>query len=99
MSGRSSSTSACRRFIVAGRVQGVAYRAWTCEQAVRLGLAGWARNLCDGSVEVVARGNPEAIERLLVALNDGPAAARVTSVDEAPMESAPDAAIRTFRIR
>ena len=99
MSGRPSSTPACRRFIVAGRVQGVAYRAWTCDQADRLRLAGWVRNLRDGCVEVVARGDSEAIERLLVALNDGPAAARVTSVDEAPIESAPDDSIRTFDIR
>ena len=44
------------RFLVAGRVQGVFYRASTQSQAQVLGLAGWARNLPDGRVEVLARG-------------------------------------------
>ena len=74
---------ACRRFIVAGRVQGVAYRAWTQAQAHRLLLSGWARNLPDGRVEVVARGDPENIEALRAALSAGSPAARVSAVEEA----------------
>lgn len=74
--------SVSRRFLVSGRVQGVAYRAWTREQARRLQLTGWVANLADGRVEVVACGEPEALELLHAMLYDGPSAARVTAVDE-----------------
>jgi acylphosphatase len=72
----------CRRFLVSGRVQGVAYRAWAREQARRLQLTGWAANLADGRVEVVASGEPEAIGLLHAKLREGPPAARVTAVEE-----------------
>lgn len=72
----------CRRFLVSGRVQGVAFRAWTREQAEALNLTGWAMNLSDGRVEVLACGEPGAIERLATMLREGPPAARVTTVDE-----------------
>ena len=75
---------ACRCFIVSGRVQGVAYRAWTREQARQLHLTGWAANLADGRVEVVACGDPEAIESLRARLYDGPPATLVTAVEEWP---------------
>nr|WP_084441013.1 acylphosphatase [Dermatophilus congolensis] len=51
-------------FFVSGHVQGVGFRWWTKSQALELGLDGFARNLCDGRVEVVAQGNREAIEEL-----------------------------------
>jgi acylphosphatase len=76
----------CRRFLVSGRVQGVAFRAWTQEQAVELNLTGWAMNLPDGRVEVLACGEAQAIERLAAMLHDGPPAARVTAVDDRPAE-------------
>ena len=76
-----------RRFLVSGRVQGVAYRAWTVDQAERLGVSGWARNLTDGRVEVVACGNRDAVEALRSALAEGPPAARVVAVDETAMEA------------
>ena len=82
----------CRRFLVSGRVQGVAYRAWTVDKAEQLGLTGWARNLADGRVEVVARGSRDAVEALRTALSDGPPAAKVRSVDEFAIESAPEPA-------
>jgi acylphosphatase len=72
----------CRRFLVSGRVQGVAFRAWTHEQAKRLHLTGWVANLADGRVEVVACGEPEVLELLRAKLHDGPPAARVTAVEE-----------------
>ena len=71
---------ACVRFCVTGRVQGVFFRASTREQAVRLGLAGHARNLPDGSVEVVASGGAGALDELERWLHQGPPAARVASV-------------------
>ena len=52
------------RFIVSGRVQGVFYRASTREQALALVLAGHARNLPDGRVEVLASGSADALDAL-----------------------------------
>ena len=68
------------RITVRGRVQGVGYRYSAVTQARRLGLAGWARNQPDGSVEMVAEGEPAAVERLIDWCRQGPSAARVTSV-------------------
>ncbi|WP_017463794.1 acylphosphatase [Dyella ginsengisoli] len=71
---------ATARFLVSGRVQGVFYRASTREQALALGLAGIARNLADGRVEVIACGAPAAIDALEQWLHCGPPAARVEQV-------------------
>jgi acylphosphatase len=54
---------------VRGRVQGVGFRWWTRARALELGLAGWARNLEDGRVEVVAQGSRDACEQLLALLS------------------------------
>jgi acylphosphatase len=85
------------RLVVRGRVQGVGFRWATVEQGRRLGLAGWARNLPDGSVEVVADGPEDAIVRLRDWCRHGPPSARVGTVEETP---APDDALAgEFRIR
>lgn len=68
------------RCTVSGRVQGVFYRAATREVALRLGLAGWARNLDDGRVEVVACGPAHGVEELKQWLHRGPPHAAVTDV-------------------
>ncbi len=68
------------RCIVSGRVQGVYYRAATAEQAQRLNVDGWVRNLADGRVEVVAAGEPEAVAALTRWLWQGPPAASVDAV-------------------
>ena len=68
------------KFIVNGRVQGVFYRASTREQASTLSLDGYAKNLPDGRVEVLASGSPEALDTLERWLRHGPAGARVESV-------------------
>ena len=72
---------AAARFIIRGKVQGVWFRASTRDVAVRLGLAGHARNLADGSVEVFAAGDAGAIARLHEWLHEGPPLARVDAVD------------------
>lgn len=69
------------RLIVRGRVQGVGFRYATVEQGRRLGLDGWARNLPDGAVEVVAAGDREAVERLVAWCRQGPPSARVATLD------------------
>lgn len=56
---------------VSGRVQGVGFRWWTRARALELGLVGWALNLDDGRVEVVAEGSRQRCEELLAAL-EGP---------------------------
>jgi len=71
----------CIRCLVSGRVQGVFFRAETQEQAERLGLGGYARNLPDGRVEVLACGDQDGLEALRAWLGDGPPAARVDRLD------------------
>ena len=66
---------------VRGRVQGVGFRFFVRREASALGLRGYARNLSDGGVEVVAEGSRVNLERLLQALHQGPSAAEVDSVD------------------
>ena len=68
------------RCLIAGRVQGVYYRAATADEGVRLALQGWVKNLADGRVEVVAAGEPSAIAALVRWLWKGPPAARVDAV-------------------
>jgi acylphosphatase len=70
----------CLHYIVAGRVQGVFYRASACEAAQRLGLTGWVRNRADGRVEAVACGDAEGLSQFAAWLRRGPAEARVTEV-------------------
>ena len=70
-----------RRCYVSGRVQGVFYRASTRQRAQELGCRGYARNLADGRVEVLAVGEPTAVHALIEWLRQGPPAARVTDVN------------------
>ncbi len=79
----------CKRYLIAGRVQGVWFRQSTLEQARRLGLRGWVRNLPDGRVEVVAAGPGERLRRLHDWLWRGPELARVDGVDERPADGEP----------
>src|SRR5438309_10511235 len=68
------------RFLVHGHVQGVGFRWWVWRQATRLGLRGLARNLRDGSVEVIAEGAESALAELERALAQGPPDAKVECV-------------------
>ena len=71
----------CKKCLVAGRVQGVFYRATAARRAQELALRGYARNLADGRVEVVACGDAEAVEIFVTWLWTGSSASKVTSVD------------------
>ncbi len=73
------------RFLVHGHVQGVGFRWWVWRQATRLGLRGLARNLRDGSVEVIAEGAESALADLERALAQGPPAAQVERVERSPV--------------
>ena len=70
----------CKQCIVYGRVQGVFYRAWTQQKAQSLNVSGRASNLTDGSVEVLACGEEEAVDALCDWLWEGPRHAEVTGV-------------------
>ena len=70
-----------RRCFVSGLVQGVFFRASTRNEAVALGLTGYARNLPDGRVEVLIVGEPNATKVLIEWLSRGPPAARVRDVE------------------
>jgi len=83
---------------VTGRVQGVFFRASTQRKACSLGIVGHARNLPDGSVEVLAVGSPGALSELRAWLGAGPPQARVTGVDCEP-EPLPDPVPRVFSTR
>lgn len=73
-----------RRYLVEGRVQGVFFRAGVKAEAMRLGLRGYARNLPDGRVEVLAAGEQPALWALAQWLQRGTPQAQVTAVTEAP---------------
>ncbi len=70
------------RLIVRGRVQGVFFRAAAADEAQGLGIRGWARNLPDGSVEIVAEGKRSSLKIFAAWAHLGPPAARVTEVEE-----------------
>ena len=71
-----------RRWIVQGRVQGVGFRWFVWREAERLGLGGFARNLRDGTVEVVSQGPDAALDRLAQALRRGPPGSRVDALEQ-----------------
>jgi acylphosphatase len=75
-----------RRFVVNGRVQGVGFRWFTKDAAMREGVTGWVRNLPDGRVEALVEGDPEAVTRLEQLLRTGPPGARVETVNTIPEE-------------
>ena len=70
---------------VAGRVQGVFFRAETRRKAVELGLNGWVRNLADGRVEFLISGSNSALEQMRSWLREGP---RLARVDDLSFENA-----------
>ncbi len=67
--------------LVQGIVQGVSFRAYTVDEARRLKVAGWVRNLPDGRVEAEAEGDRKALEALVAWCRHGPPSARVERVE------------------
>lgn len=66
--------------VVSGKVQGVAYRAYIQDSATELGLVGYVRNLSNGTVEVVAQGDPTTLKDFVEYLHEGSLMAKVESV-------------------
>lgn len=71
------------RWLIAGRVQGVGYRAWMVQQAQLLGIRGWVRNRVDGRVEAAVIGAADTLARLRHACRQGPSGAQVTEIEVA----------------
>lgn len=71
-----------RRLVIQGRVQGVFFRDTLRTLAERNGVAGWARNTPEGTVETVLEGDEDAVARLCAFARKGPEGARVEHVDE-----------------
>jgi acylphosphatase len=83
--------------LVTGLVQGVGFRWFVRETGRRLDLAGWVANRPEGSVEVMAEGEPAAIAALRAAVREGPGGARVESLDDLPDDE--EALSRPFSVR
>ncbi|MCL1634408.1 acylphosphatase [Luteimonas sp. SX5] len=77
---------AAARFLVRGKVQGVFFRASAREQALTLGLRGYAKNLLDGRVEVLAVGDADRIETLAQWLRHGPPMAQVYAIERSDID-------------
>ena len=86
-----------RRYVLSGRVQGVGFRYFTQDAARREGLHGYVVNRDDGSVEAVAEGEAESLERFERALRRGPSKSRVEHV--VIDEVSPDQGNTGFHIR
>ena len=81
----------CKKCLVSGRVQGVFYRGAAAQRARELGVRGYARNLPDGRVEVLACGEEQAVQEFVSWLWVGSSAAKVSAVEavDAPESGAP----------
>ena len=82
--------------IIEGRVQGVFFRAYTRDEAVKLGLSGWVRNRTDGSVEALIEGKEVAVKKMLQWFHQGSPHSQVVKVlatEESPVDEN-----RTFEI-
>jgi acylphosphatase len=84
-----------RRAVVQGRVQGVGFRYFAARAAQELGVAGWVRNLPDGTVETLAEGDAAAVDRYLERMRKGPVASRV---DQVAIEERPEEGLSSFEI-
>ena len=77
-----ASAKIAKKFLIAGRVQGVGFRYFAEHWASQLGICGYVKNLWDGSVEVYAIGEPVTLEELKRELAQGPRSAYVSSITE-----------------
>ncbi len=76
----------CVRFQVSGRVQGVGFRYSAMQEAVRLGISGWVKNLSNGDVEVIAQGDEQQLMQMELWLQRGPRFAQVAKVKREPSD-------------
>lgn len=88
--------SACIRVIVTGRVQGVWYRKFCFDQATKIHLEGWVKNMPDGSVQLVAQGDRDKLDSLISKLNEGSPFSKVKNLDVIWLPA--DANLELFKI-
>ena len=81
---------------VTGRVQGVFFRAWTCEQAQELHVTGWVRNCYDGSVEAHVEGDEGPVTQLIDKMHNGPPGAKV---EDLQVSYASPEGLNSFEVR
>ncbi len=86
------------RWLISGRVQGVAFRWFVLSAARQLGVLGWVRNLSDGRVDVVGQGNREVLRILEGRLRKGPLMSHVENVEKTDITSEVDG-FNSFEIR
>ncbi|HEV2593938.1 MAG TPA: acylphosphatase [Sphingomicrobium sp.] len=87
---------AARQVRVTGRVQGVAFRAWTQKSAEELGVRGWVRNCTDGSVEAHLEGDEDLLDELIARMRHGPPFAHV---DELTFKTIRTEGLEGFHLR
>lgn len=87
--------SAARKFTIKGRVQGVFFRESTRRVAESLNITGHAINLSNGDVEVLACGEPDALDELAAYLKEGPTMAVVSGVSSEPADCVEHEGFRT----
>ena len=85
------------KILASGRVQGVYFRMFTQNKAKQFGIKGYARNLPDGRVEIIAEADNNSIEKLIQWCHKGPVTARVDHVEMTELES--DEVFTSFEIR
>ena len=82
-----------KHFTVSGRVQGVGFRAWAQRYAEKLGLSGWVRNLSDGRVEILAKGDEKNELTFWQACQKGPLFAKVIEINWVSIPIAADPSV------
>ena len=85
------------KLVITGRVQGVFFRAETKKTADRLGINGYVKNLSDGSVEAVIKGDPASVSQMIEWCRTGPAISKVQSVKTEEISSVSN--FNTFDVR
>ncbi len=85
------------KLVITGRVQGVFFRAETKKTADRLGINGYVKNLSDGSVEAVIKGDPASVSQMIEWCRKGPAISKVQSVKTEEISSVLN--FNTFDVR
>lgn len=93
--GQTATLKACVR----GLVQGVGFRVFIRRAAWHLEIRGFVRNMPDGTVQIVATGSPQALDKLIQEVWQGPAGAHVKSVDSEWLPSEPAGLAREFEVR
>lgn len=67
--------------VITGNVQGVGLRVFVVDNASKLGITGWVRNMADGTVEMEAQGNPDKLDQLFATIKKGNFIIKVDNID------------------